>query len=171
MARSGWSHAANLVPAFLSSPDLRGFTPPSTRVFGFWWRIARCVVRRDRPALTGVTAHARPVPSTLRARGRAERFRDGTNAVQSQHTPRRRAEARQRTLGVLDPGRMNSTNSDQPRPARRRLAGWRDEAPVEVMRPNIHGRGNCSPTCPRSAARPMAWCTNCAIRLSTRNRA
>ena len=30
MARSGWSHAANLVPAFLSSPDLRGFTPPST---------------------------------------------------------------------------------------------------------------------------------------------
>src|SRR3984957_5503427 len=30
MARSGWSHAANLLPAFLSSPDLRGFTPPST---------------------------------------------------------------------------------------------------------------------------------------------
>jgi hypothetical protein len=34
MARSGWSHAANLVPAFLSSPDLRGFTPPSTVVSG-----------------------------------------------------------------------------------------------------------------------------------------
>jgi hypothetical protein len=30
MARRGWSGAANLVPDFLSPPDLRGFTPPST---------------------------------------------------------------------------------------------------------------------------------------------
>ena len=41
MARSGWSHAANLVPAFLSSPFMRGFTPPSTRVAAFLDTIVR----------------------------------------------------------------------------------------------------------------------------------
>ena len=34
---------------------------------------------------------------------------------------------------------------------------WRDEPPVEVMRPEHPWEGAGAPTCPRSAARPMAW--------------
>jgi hypothetical protein len=50
MAGSGWSHAANLVPAFLSSPFMRGFTPPSTSEPALQW-LLQWLRRRRRPVV------------------------------------------------------------------------------------------------------------------------
>jgi len=72
MARSGWSHAANLVPAFLSSPDLRGFTPPSTGSIGLstntvWMRTREAFSIEGAPSRSctdaGCTCNSSPRPS------------------------------------------------------------------------------------------------------------